>query len=220
MDAVLDGSGADSGPDAAGCVPPSDDEMCAEIEAECGPATETDRCGTVRTIDCGSCTDGGVCTVDNRCCQQQNNTTLCEDRGAQCGTLDAIDNCGVLREAVPCGTCTNPDDCEGTTCGACERESDRAFCDRFGKECGEWTGVDNCGENRADVPCGTCQFSSECTSGLCVCPTGTVETACDDDKDNDCDGLTDCQDPDCDGRRCGVGLGIVFPKCANLECPG
>lgn len=222
--AVPDTSAPDAAaPDAdanGGCVSPSTEELCAEIGAACGATTQTDRCGEVRTVDCGACSGGAVCTLDNQCCQQQNDASLCSDRGAACGTLQASDNCGVLREGVDCGMCANPDDCEGTSCGACVRESDVSFCERFGRTCGEWTGIDNCGETREAVPCGDCLFASECTNGTCVCPTGTFESACDDDADNDCDGLTDCQDPDCDGKRCGIGLGIVYPKCADLACPG
>jgi hypothetical protein len=41
---------------------------------------------------------------------------------------------------------------------------------------------------------------------------------CDDGRDNDCDGLTDCEDPACDGQPCGdYGLVCIGSLC---QCPG
>jgi hypothetical protein len=49
-----------------------------------------------------------------------------------------------------------------------------------------------------------------CTAGACACSGngGTPEpqeTNCTDGADNDCDGATDCEDPDCKGVSCGSG---------------
>ncbi|HOP03712.1 MAG TPA: putative metal-binding motif-containing protein, partial [Tenuifilaceae bacterium] len=44
-----------------------------------------------------------------------------------------------------------------------------------------------------------CLSGEICYNGECV-PEGSVETNCNDDIDNDGDGLVDCEDPDCDGN--------------------
>jgi hypothetical protein len=38
---------------------------------------------------------------------------------------------------------------------------------------------------------------AQCAAGKCTCPGGSVETSCDNGNDDDCDGATDCTDPDC-----------------------
>jgi hypothetical protein len=46
---------AGPGPTDAGCTPETDDELCAAAGAECGGLTGTDRCGSMRAPDCGTC---------------------------------------------------------------------------------------------------------------------------------------------------------------------
>src|SRR3954466_12750884 len=50
-----------------------------------------------------------------------------------------------------------------------------------------------------------------CVGGQCLCSDGGTgaasETSCTDGTDEDCDGLTDCADPDCAGVSCGTGGG-------------
>src|SRR5690606_28983007 len=53
-----------------------------------------------------------------------------------------------------------------------------------------------------------------CESGACPCPGGFNELECADAVDDDCDGLVDCADPDCEGRLC-AGGGMV---CATGVC--
>jgi hypothetical protein len=57
-----------------------------------------------------------------------------------------------------------------------------------------------------------CVGGGTCAGGVCVpprdagpgcVPTQTRETGCADALDNDCDGLVDCADPDCNQQRCG-----------------
>ncbi len=50
------------------------------------------------------------------------------------------------------------------------------------------------------------------------CSTGGVETECDDGLDNDGDGLTDCDDPDCIGSPDCGGDGACLPV-GNVTCP-
>jgi hypothetical protein len=56
-------------------------------------------------------------------------------------------------------------------------------------------------------------------ASTCV-PTVDTEARCSDGKDDDCDGFTDCLDPDCDGKSCGDGgltcqAGGCFTKSAG-----
>jgi hypothetical protein len=215
-----DNEGLDAGSDARAdaCVPPADEELCESIDAECGAVSVTDPCGSPRTIACGDCSNGAVCNTENVCCQQDNDSQFCAAYSAQCGTLEATDNCGRFRTVSCPDECSDGVECNGTTCGECDRESDREFCDRFQKECGELTGTDSCGDERTVDACGDCRHGAQCESGVCVCPGGKTEVLCDDDEDNDCDGLKDCEDDDCLGKDCG---GILAKQCnAEGDCVG
>jgi len=55
-----------------------------------------------------------------------------------------------------------------------------------------------------------------CRSAMCACPGGqTKETTCGDAMDNDCDGLSDCRDPDCARLQCGAS---VNQRCCGTTC--
>jgi hypothetical protein len=47
---------------------------------------------------------------------------------------------------------------------------------------------------------GTCKMTNNVGSCTCVSTQGTKETSCGDGLDNDCDGLIDCDDPDCQSK--------------------
>lgn len=182
--------------------------------ADCGELVAEDRCGDLRVVDCGGCGEG-VCTSDLTCCTPDSDEEFCDAYQANCGLLTGHDNCGAQRIDVRCGSCEGVA-CNGTTCGACEAERDNDFCERLGRECGVLTSADNCGDERT-VDCGTCQHGSDCMgSSVCVCPGGLVEANCADGADNDCDGLRDCEDPDCEELRCGTGLDLRI--CKSAEC--
>ena len=66
------------------------------------------------------------------------------------------------------------------------------------------TGAGACGATRCEgEPCDGA--GGVCRSGTCVPSTPQTETVCDDGVDEDEDGLTDCQDPDC---GCGPQVAI------------
>lgn len=198
------------------CVAPTDAEVCAAAGAACGRVEVTDVCGAAREVQCGGCAGGQTCTLDNECCTPQTNTDFCDMYAADCGLLDGRDNCGVQRTEIPCGTCNGSVECLGTRCGTCEPERDADFCARYGRDCSEFTAVDNCGASRT-VNCGSCTNGANCiAAGVCVCPGGTSELDCTDGIDNDCDGLVDCLDPDCAGQRCGTGLDLR--TCQAQQC--
>jgi hypothetical protein len=164
------------------CSLESDVALCAQEGRECGETTVTDKCGDTRTITCGTCeaplTCGGggqpgMCGQD--ACEPESDQTLCADNGRLCGELTVTDGCGESR-TIPCGSCTPPDTCGGGgqpgVCGhgVCDPESDETLCSNLGKECGQVSTVDACGEQRT-VVCGTCSVGSSCgaggTDGVC-----------------------------------------------------
>lgn len=116
-----DGAGAGGGAAAGAggsCTPESDEELCARSATQCGDLTQTDQCGTVRVVSCGTCEppetcgaggEPGVCGVGP--CEPESDAELCLSLGKDCDTITATDRCGQSR-TPHCGTC--PD---GTTCG-------------------------------------------------------------------------------------------------------
>jgi hypothetical protein len=70
----------------------------------------------------------------------------------------------------------------GTTgTDACVSETDAAFCTRLGKECGTWTGTDNCGVARTDAVCATCVLPKTCgavAANACGCVGETDAQFC------------------------------------------
>ncbi len=82
----------------------------------------------------------------------------------------------------------------------------------------------------ADTDCDTKSCGSNgltCSMGMCVCPGGASEMACNDMMDNDCDGRIDCNDPNCTGTpSCSVEIcdnnldedGDMLTDCADSDC--
>jgi hypothetical protein len=59
-------------------------------------------------------------------------------------------------------------------------------------------------------------FGQRCQARQCVCPGGSApELDCRNGDDDDCDGLVDCDDPDCDTARCGAS---VNNRCCSGRC--
>jgi hypothetical protein len=90
----------------------------------------------------------------------------------------------------------------------CFRESDQEFCLRVGAECGTYEGTDNCGDPRS-AGCGECMGDGVRCSDEFRC----VEGRCWDGEDNDGVNGADCDDPNCEGRRCGF-----FQRCQSGSC--
>jgi hypothetical protein len=52
-----------------------------------------------------------------------------------------------------------------------------------------------------------------CSSGACVCPTGTIESSCTNGTDDDCDGAVDCADSECGALpACAAYSQLVFSE--------
>jgi hypothetical protein len=70
-------------------------------------------------------------------------------------------------------------------------------------------GLTDCGESGCNAQaCGP--NGRTCIAGNCTCLldggiSEPTEVSCADGRDNDCDALADCADPDCNGASCGVG---------------
>ncbi|MGQ0507503.1 MAG: hypothetical protein ACT4TC_19550 [Myxococcaceae bacterium] len=61
-------------------------------------------------------------------------------------------------------------------------------------------------------------------ANICVCNGSgapeTTEQSCSDGRDNDCDGLTDCQDPDCAAKTCSATMSTLTCDAAQAcTCP-
>jgi hypothetical protein len=162
-----------------GCVPESNNELCALSGAQCGGISATDQCGGMRTINCGTCTEG-TCQEDNTCsvCQPETDETLCELADATCGPLEVVDRCGQMREPS-CGGCAGADTiCNDSNQCECVPETDETFCGRNNAQCGMVPGQDNCGMMRT-ANCGGCdQGSCESDNTCSICQPETNAQFC------------------------------------------
>ncbi len=98
------------------CKPETNVELCSAQGAVCGVITVDDRCGMTRTISCGMCGMGEICTDANVCCTPQTNAQLCNNNGRECGGLTTTDNCGVQRTINSCGSCGPGELCNAGSC--------------------------------------------------------------------------------------------------------
>lgn len=183
-----------------------------------GPlGTIVDNCGQIRTPQCGTCGAGETCGLlrPNEC------SCGCEDDSGDC-VVESTDHptmpclrCGSLGWTGADFGCSDGDVCTTDTCyvpgGICR--NDAVVCDGGSCRTGTCNSSGNC--DFTPLADGTaCGVAGECAEGECGCPDGTtLETQCMDSKDNDCDGLLNCEDPDCDGANCGAGNMCVMGVC-------
>ena len=179
------GPGVDGGP--VGCEDPR--MMCGSICVN--PLTDPANCG-----GCGNACEGGAFCSEGTCMR------TCSGGRTPCGGA-CVD---VATDRDHCGMCDSPcpmdRDCRG---GACVCPDGYTMC---GDTCVDpETDNSNCGM------CGrACEADQICTMGSCACARSGREENCDDGMDDDCDGLMDCDDDDCDGATrgcmgmCGMGL--------------
>lgn len=169
------------------CAPEPPAATCARLGLNCDEAQVQDNCGNIKTINCGTCptTDppticGGGGTPNACACGEQTDIDFCNAQGASCGVITAMDACGFNR-TVNCGGCAAFETCGAESdneCG-CVDEDDLEFCARQdGVECGRVSGVDNCGELREMVDCGTCPSDETCQNNQCICPAASAAQFC------------------------------------------
>lgn len=230
------------------CTPENIANFCVANMAQCGELTAVDKCGNMRTEDCGTCREG-QCLADNSCsiCQPETDEQFCVRFGASCSEVMGFDLCGDLRTVESCGECESPLSCDqfSRQC-RCINEPDATFCQRLGAECGSLTDTDNCGDRRT-VDCGgcspgTCRADNTCSecqaetnAELCQAAAGMGKTPCgalvvDDSCNNTrdiacgtCETGETCTANacDCPVPACGDKCGLVFNDCGNsIDCGG
>lgn len=157
-----------------------DDPDC-DGDPACLPETET-------ICDDGLDNDGdGLTDCADPDCQ---GNAACVSPGDTCADVMAcIYACGAVSNYQCIQTCTG-DGCDS----AQELAQDVTVC--AAQSC--WQA---CQTDLADADCQSC-IGTSCEAELAACladtcPLPTYETSCDDGVDNDGDGLTDCDDPDC-----------------------
>ncbi len=130
-------------------------------------------------IDCGDYAD---CTGDPACCDGDGTCESFESKctcAADCGTPPSSEN-GVCADGLD-NDCDGVADCDDFECCQSQPSCQLPF---------------GCGDGSCHSVIGETQCTCQCDCG----PPGSVEGSCGNTRDDDCDGLTDCADPDCQNR--------------------
>ncbi len=203
-----------------GGAPQSAETACSDgYDNDCDGLIDCqdDQCSSA---PCGAngleCLDGACqCTGDGG--TPQASETYCNDSADNdCdGQIDCDDSscagapCGLYGRLCSGGACV----CSGN--GGTPQSSETYCNDNADNDCDDLIDCEDNGcENRS---CGA--FGLTCSSGACICSGNggtpqSSETYCNDNADNDCDGLVDCEDNSCEGTSCGAN-GLV---CAGGSC--
>lgn len=206
----------------AGDAPPVDDgldctehtcEECPQDDADCVPGLH----GTIRLVS-----DACDCGGDDDCVPAQCWAATCVDGACEAEPADAGTPC---ENDDPCQQdtqCDGSGNCRGARICGCESIADCAPRPCMERSCVDGECVYEPGQGGA--PCTTeCaeQPDGTCSQGACVPlpegPTGTAD--CDDQVDNDCDGLTDRLDAGC-GVATTVQVGGESTAGAGLDAGG
>jgi hypothetical protein len=181
----------------------------SRLNCDDGDACTMDSCDVLAGCKHGSlsCDDGNPCTADS--CDHA--TGCRHDPIPDCTTCGTVADCddanactaeacsdGVCRHADEpgCVSCASAADCNDEKACTTDRCTERGVCaheERPG--CVRCDGPEGCDDQDACT-------DDHCTGGVCSfapidnCCVPSVEV-CGDGRDNDCDGLTDCDDPNC-----------------------
>ena len=206
------------------------------------------KCLSDEECDDGNACNGEETCVNGVC--QQGNPMECSDDGYFCNGTEfcdeTINDCNST--GTPCDTEEDGDEdydlCVPKTCGngSCDVGEDCINCSEDyisgpgGGTCAAcFKGVCNgdCHPNKEDSDCADCSPAYCCGDGVCngdetsfdcAIDCGgeppALETNCDDNIDNDGDGLTDCDDPDCHDEPACISncLQRKEPCSSNEQC--
>jgi hypothetical protein len=228
---VVGKSGSRPGPWLLGCV------WLLGVALGCGPVEPVEtRCAPEQGWECPR---GEVC-VDGVCAEAPEEEAkcavgakrACEEgcAGVQtCGADGTWGECETCEQGQRCvsGQCVcDPKSCADGCCqgNTCVAGTAHASCGKGGAACESCSGV--CDASRrtcvncvADAQCGGPTPRCDTGTGTCVCAkTEQAESRCTDGQDNDCDGLSDCADPDCNAKSCGANGKVCGG--ASCACPG
>ncbi len=177
----------------------TDDSNCGACGKVCPPGTNC-ASGRCRETNCGDDVDndgdGGTDCADPNC--QQRPCFTSADAGFVCGVF-LVPDAGAIDAGVDAGLDA------GTDAGDLDAGLDAGDLDAGNLDAGVPDAGDPDAGSDAGVDAGT-------DGGRFFCFPAEV---CDDGADNDFDHLTDCADPDCNGRTCASGT-----VCTNGLCPG
>lgn len=183
------------------------DPLDCDDEDACTEDTCSEILGCVHVLR--DCDDDDACTVDS--CDQDSGA--CINSGGDCndGNACTIDECdpdlGCVHSPVDCD---DGDACTWDNCGPISGCWHRPIDCNGGDACMDY-GCDSatgCWSEPVESCCGDgiCDDGeSACGCAMDCGPPDDVELTCTDEVDNDCDGLLDCEDPDCsDNESCVV----------------
>jgi len=191
-----------------GCMA-GEDPICEGNTPFCNEEADACECAVDADCDTGlfcapeECVSG-VCTAVAHACEGLAATPLCKEETDACVSACAVDGvCDLPYETAE--SC--PEDCTTVqpTCGngLCEPWGDEPeTCKTCPDDC-DSAGVD-CEEDQPEFTCGNgvAEYGETCFN--CPADVAAVEEAsvalCNDGTDNDCDGLADGADPDCQGH--------------------
>lgn len=203
--------------------------FCEFRTMTCQTTTPTCESGTAPTC-------GGTCPA-GQTCQTKGGSCLCMYSEPSCkkakypacgGTCPSGQTCQIINKSCSCGappppTCTSKEApaCDGTCApgtGTCQSTGTSCICSETPlPSCGDGacTEAEGCGclVDCFGKPCGP--FGKTCDSdGFCSCKDSSEVVFCTDAIDNDCDGKTDCNDPDCEKNL--VCMSAKETMCADL----
>lgn len=189
------------------CVPETDPQLCGKNNKDCGTFTTTDRCGEMKSVDCGPCSSGEC--QENQCtvCTPESDESFCARQNVVCGAAQGMDNCGTSRTVSDCGPCGTAEICDasgqcecptprcepgacGTVSNACGATRDCGSCSILGQVCSNNTcscppvacGANSCGTVSntcgSNIDCGGCNSDEACINNACVCQPESDEDLC------------------------------------------
>lgn len=169
----------------------SGDDECVLDEAavcagkQCGNVSAQDSCGEMKTVSCGTCTDGTTCQANMCISDTQPTCELSDEEKAakcegKCGTISVMDHCETIID-LDCGT----DICgDGQVCHATEnRCMDESECAMSDDEKLAYCAGNVCGAAKVQDHCGNSDYVDCADASAPMDPLKDFETAKDENGD-------------------------------------